>query len=176
MRGDGRVEFDVEESGGRHVSGRSDIRRRGPGICGPRAACSRGATCPTPAWARAFSGARRLMDEFRDRLLSGRAPACCCARRSPRSAAAPSPEKLARIAGAATASRRDDLLDELRHENQELLHAMEELRRRQEELNRLNTRAGGDQPRRGGALRRAGRTRRAAAARRPGEIALPFAT
>ncbi len=131
----GRAEFGVEEGDGRPCLAVA-VTDEGPGIADLRSVLE-GRYHSLTGMGQGILGARRLMDDF-EIQSSAEGTRVVLRKFIPRGVEVPSPEKLARIAEAASRTPRD-LLDELRHENQELLHAMEELRRRQEEMNRLNT-------------------------------------
>jgi signal transduction histidine kinase len=134
--GGGRIEFALEEDGGRNAALSIDIADQGPGIADFEAAI--GGTTPTGEPKLGLVTARRLMDAFEIKSAPRQGTAITLRKQVPRRAEPFTQSRIQGLVRAIASHRASDATVEIQQQNRDLLRSMEELRLRQEELTRLN--------------------------------------
>ena len=134
--GGGRIEFALEEEGGRNTALSIVIADTGPGIADFEAAIS-GST-PTGEPKLGLVTARRLMDGFEIASAPQRGTSITLRKSVPRRAEPFTRARIDALARGVAALRAGDPNIEVQQQNRDLLRSLEELRLRQEELTRLN--------------------------------------
>jgi signal transduction histidine kinase len=134
--GGGRIEFALEEEGGRNPSLSISIADTGPGIADFETAI--GGTTPTGEPKLGLVTARRLMDDFEVKSAPRHGTSITLRKHVPRRAEPLTRARIEALGRAVAAHRTSDASVEMQQQNRDLLRSMEELRLRQEELTRLN--------------------------------------
>jgi signal transduction histidine kinase len=134
--GGGRIEFALDENGGRDAALCIAIVDQGPGIADLEAAIS-GST-PTGEPKLGLVTARRLMDSFEMQSEPRRGTSITLRKSVPRRAEPFTRARIEALGRAVAAHRISDASVEMQQQNRDLLRSLEELRLRQEELTRLN--------------------------------------
>lgn len=134
--GGGRIEFALDENGGREAALSIAIVDTGPGIADFESAI--GGTTPTGEPKLGLVTARRLMDSFEMRSAPRRGTSITLRKSVPRRAEPLTRARIEALARAVAAHRTGDASAEMQQQNRDLLRSLEELRLRQEELTRLN--------------------------------------
>jgi signal transduction histidine kinase len=134
--GGGRIEFALEEEGGRNPSLSISIADSGPGIADFETAI--GGTTPTGEPKLGLVTARRLMDDFEVKSAPRHGTSITLRKHVPRRAEPLTRARIEALGRAVAAHRTSDASVEMQQQNRDLLRSMEELRLRQEELTRLN--------------------------------------
>jgi signal transduction histidine kinase len=133
--GGGRIEFALEEEGGRNPTLTISVADNGPGIADFETAI--GGTTPSGEPKLGLVTARRLMDAFEMRSAPRGGTSIMLRKSVPRRAEALTRSRIEAL-GRAVANRNADANAEIQQQNRDLLRSLEELRLRQEELTRLN--------------------------------------
>ncbi len=134
--GGGRIEFALEEEGGRNAALSIAVVDGGPGIADFEAAIA-GST-PSGEPKLGLVTARRLMDGFVLESAPKRGTSITLRKGVPRRAEPFTGARIAALVRSVAADRAGDASAEVQQQNRELLRSLEELRLRQEELARLN--------------------------------------
>lgn len=134
--GGGRIEFALEEEGGRNAALSMVIVDSGPGIADFEAAIS--GTTATGEPKLGLVTARRLMDAFELQSAPRGGTSITLRKSVPRRAEPWTRARVEALARAVAAHRTGDASSEIQQQNRDLLRSLEELRLRQEELTRLN--------------------------------------
>ena len=134
--GGGRIEFALEEEGGRNPALSISIADQGPGIADFETAI--GGTTATGEPKLGLVTARRLMDAFEIQSAPRRGTSITLRKHVPRRAEPFTRARIEALGRAVAAHRTSDASVEMQQQNRDLLRSLEELRLRQEELTRLN--------------------------------------
>jgi len=134
--GGGRIEFALEEEGGREPALSISIADKGPGIADFETAV--GGTTPSGEPKLGLVTARRLMDDFEIRSAPRAGTSITLRKHVPRRAEPFTRARIEALGRAVAANRTSDANAEIQQQNRDLLKSLEELRLRQEELTRLN--------------------------------------
>jgi signal transduction histidine kinase/CheY-like chemotaxis protein len=134
--GGGRIEFALEEQGGRDAALSITIVDQGPGIADFESAIS-GST-PNGEPRLGLVTARRLMDAFEMDSAPKRGTSITLRKSVPRRADPFTHTRIEALVRAVQSQRGADASAEVQQQNRDLLRSLEELRLRQEELTRLN--------------------------------------
>lgn len=134
--GGGRIEFALEEEGGRNTALSIAVADNGPGIADFEAAI--GGTTPTGEPKLGLVTARRLMDDFQIRSALRSGTSITLRKHVPRRAEPFTKARIDALVSAVAAHRGGDANAEIQQQNRDLLRSLEELRLRQEDLTRLN--------------------------------------
>jgi len=134
--GGGRIEFALEEEGGRNPALSISIADSGPGIADFETAV--GGTTPTGEPKLGLVTARRLMDGFEIKSAPRQGTAITLRKHVPRRAEPFTRARIEALGRAVAAHRTSDASVEIQQQNRDLLKSLEELRLRQEDLTRLN--------------------------------------
>ncbi|HET9447848.1 MAG TPA: ATP-binding protein, partial [Steroidobacteraceae bacterium] len=134
--GGGRIEFALEEEGGRDPALSISIADQGPGIADFETAIA-GST-PTGEPKLGLVTARRLMDAFEIQSAPRQGTAITLRKQVPKRAEPFTRARIEQLGRAVAANRTSDANVEIQQQNRDLLRSLEELRLRQEELTRLN--------------------------------------
>ena len=134
--GGGRIEFALEEEGGRNPALSISIADNGPGIADFETAI--GGTTPTGEPKLGLVTARRLMDAFEIQSAPRRGTSITLRKHVPRRVEPFTRARIEALGRAVTSHRAGDASTEIQQQNRDLLRSLEELRLRQEELTRLN--------------------------------------
>jgi signal transduction histidine kinase len=130
----GAVEFEVDAAQSMYVIRVADA---GPGIDNLEEILG-GTYQSKTGMGMGIVGARRLVDDFGIETTPGKGTVIQMRKRLPARATKMTPQRVSRIAAEQAKTAPRSVLDELRHENQELVRVLEELRSRQEDLHRVN--------------------------------------
>jgi signal transduction histidine kinase len=134
--GGGRIEFALEEEGGRNPALSISIADNGPGIADFETAI--GGTTATGEPKLGLVTARRLMDAFEIQSAPRRGTSITLRKHVPRRVEPFTRARIEALGRAVTSHRAGDASTEIQQQNRDLLRSLEELRLRQEELTRLN--------------------------------------
>ena len=134
--GGGRIEFALEEEGGRNPTLSICVADSGPGIADFEAAISGTTTTGEPKLG--LVTARRLMDAFEIQSAPRHGTSITLRKHIPRRAEPLTRARIDALSRAVAAHRTGDPNAEVQQQNRDLLRSLEELRLRQEELTRLN--------------------------------------
>jgi signal transduction histidine kinase/CheY-like chemotaxis protein len=134
--GGGRIEFALEEEGGRNPALSISIADNGPGIADFETAI--GGTTPTGEPKLGLVTARRLMDVFEIQSAPRRGTSITLRKHVPRRVEPFTRARIEALGRAVASHRAGDASTEIQQQNRDLLRSLEELRLRQEELTRLN--------------------------------------
>jgi signal transduction histidine kinase/CheY-like chemotaxis protein len=134
--GGGRIEFVLEEEGGRNPTLSISITDNGPGIVDFETAV--GGSTPTGEPKLGLVTARRLMDGFEMDSGPKRGTSITLRKAVPRRAEPFTRSRIDALVRSVASYRAGDAGTEMQQQNRDLLRSLEELRLRQEELTRLN--------------------------------------
>jgi signal transduction histidine kinase len=134
--GGGRIEFAIEEEGGRNTALLISVADKGPGIADFETAI--GGTTPTGEPKLGLVTARRLMDGFEIQSAPKHGTSITLRKNAPRRIDPLTRTRIEALGRAVAAHRTSDASVEIQQQNRDLLRSLEELRLRQEELTRLN--------------------------------------
>jgi signal transduction histidine kinase len=134
--GGGRIEFALEEEGGRNPTLSISVADNGPGIADFETAI--GGTTSTGEPKLGLVTARRLMDAFEIQSAPRHGTSITLRKHVPRRAEPLTRARIDALVQAVAAHRTGDASVEIQQQNRDLLRSLEELRLRQEELTRLN--------------------------------------
>ncbi len=134
--GGGRIEFALEEEGGRKPALSISVADSGPGIADFETAVS--GTTATGEPKLGLVTARRLMDDFEIKSAPRQGTAITLRKNVPRRIEPLTRARIEALGRAVAAHRTSDAGVEMQQQNRDLLRSLEELRLRQEELTRLN--------------------------------------
>src|SRR3954471_8337928 len=134
--GGGRIEFALEEQGGRDAALSITIVDQGPGIADFESAIS-GST-PNGEPRLGLVTARRLMDAFEMDSAPKRGTSITLRKSVPRRVDPFTRARIEALVRTIQSQRGADASTEVQQQNRDLLRSLEELRLRQEELTRLN--------------------------------------
>lgn len=134
--GGGRIEFALEEEGGRNPTLSISIADNGPGIADFENAI--GGTTSTGEPKLGLVTARRLMDAFEIQSAPRHGTSITLRKHVSRRGEPLTRARIDELVRAVAAHRTGDASVEIQHQNRDLLRSLEELRLRQEELTRLN--------------------------------------
>lgn len=134
--GGGRIDFTLDEDGGRNAAVCIVVADNGPGIADVELATSGSTAVGEPKLG--LVTARRLMDSFEIDSAPARGTTITLRKNVPRRADLFTKTRIDALLRALSAHRTGDANTEIQLQNRELLRSLEELRLRQEELTRLN--------------------------------------
>lgn len=134
--GGGRIEFALEEEGGRNPTLSISVADNGPGIADFESAI--GGTTSSGEPKLGLVTARRLMDGFEIQSAPRKGTSITLRKHVPRRAEPFTHARIEAFVRAVAAHRTGDASVEIQQQNRDLLRSLEELRLRQEELTRLN--------------------------------------
>jgi signal transduction histidine kinase len=132
----GRIQFALEEEGGRNPTLSISVADNGPGIADFETAI--GGTTSTGEPKLGLVTARRLMDAFEIQSAPRHGTSITLRKHVPRRAEPLTRARIDAFVRAVAAHHAGDAAVEIQQQNRDLLRSLEELRLRQEELTRLN--------------------------------------